>query len=410
MKKKKRVVRQSGVKDKAKSSSKAKAKAKGASKAKPRSRSLSPSGSGSDSDSDSSGSYGHPNIPLRKAFGGGSDKAAAKRQRKPVKDGTSGASKGKGRGKGKTQHEEAIEDNTGEAREAGPPGKKIRRRDEVSDDDKQRYVKSLIDDMLRAAEDDHALFAAGKPALSKEAMLERVRQDLLKSDLHEVLLTGVNTSDEGKVGYGPSVFDAVAAWLRPVDRRSLPMLRLRTTLFKCIDQLPAELDHLKGSSRIGELLMEFRDRPEETAENKRLLDNVIRRWMRMIMGKADSHVRAHRQEAEAEPPAPGSATQLSRSSSTSSATKPSMVAAKSLADLIDSSSDSEADTATPKVAKPKPAYQSVHARVPESVVFDFVKSPVMPTLDIKARPKAPENSGLAQLEKKLKEARRKKLK
>ncbi len=53
-------------------------------------------------------------------------------------------------------------------------------------------------------------------------------------------------------------------------------------------------------------------------------------------------------------------------------------------------------------AKPKPAYQSVHARVPESVVFDFVKSPVMPTLDIKARPKAPENSGLAQLEKKLK--------
>lgn len=65
--------------------------------------------------------------------------------------------------------------------------------------------------------------------------LQRVRQDLLKSDLHETLLTGV------KSGYGervPTALDAIMEWLRPVDRRSLPLLRLRTTLFQCLDQLP----------------------------------------------------------------------------------------------------------------------------------------------------------------------------
>jgi hypothetical protein len=109
---------------------------------------------------------------------------------------------------------------------------------------------------------------------------QRVRQDLLKSDLHETLLSG---SRVGTNEYESNVLDAVAAWLRPVDRRSLPLLRLRTTLFQCLDQLPgvwtrasafvvlpgecdvcaAEVDHLKRANGIGALLMEFRDRPDE---------------------------------------------------------------------------------------------------------------------------------------------------
>ncbi len=65
-----------------------------------------------------------------------------------------------------------------------------------------------------------------------------MRADLLKSDLHEILLTGYNTDEDGKVGYGPSILDAIAAWLRPIDKRSLPLLRLRTTLFQLLEQLP----------------------------------------------------------------------------------------------------------------------------------------------------------------------------
>jgi hypothetical protein len=110
---------------------------------------------------------------------------------------------------------------------------------------------------------------------------QRVRQDLLKSDLHETLLSG---SRVGTNEYESNVLDAVAAWLRPVDRRSLPLLRLRTTMFQCLDQLPggqlskfvcvglvhvwtstAEVDHLKRANGIGALLMEFRDRPDEVS-------------------------------------------------------------------------------------------------------------------------------------------------
>lgn len=52
------------------------------------------------------------------------------------------ASKKKAGKRGKVRHEEAIEDNTAEeALEHGAPNKKIRKRDEVSDDEKQAYVK-----------------------------------------------------------------------------------------------------------------------------------------------------------------------------------------------------------------------------------------------------------------------------
>ena len=160
---------------------------------------------------------------------------------------------------------------------------------------------------MRAVEADHAAYRLRKPGLNKEAMLEvrscgrshdiesfiafrdvivqRVRVDLLKSDLHETLLSGVKREYGAQV---VTVLDAIMAWLRPVDRRSLPLLRLRTTLFQCLDQLPgeqqliaallpfcddrfaadlfcfaAELDHLKHSSGIGALLTEFRDHPDE---------------------------------------------------------------------------------------------------------------------------------------------------
>lgn len=141
--------------------------------------------------------------------------------------------------------------------------------------------------MFAAAEADHIAFRRGVPGLNKEAMLDvcalsppapalvwlshscssavnapslppsssgapalflwkcrrcrpppslqRVRNDLLKSDLHETLLNGAK---RGTNEYDHSVLDAIMAWLRPVDKGSLPTLGLRTTLFQCLDQLP----------------------------------------------------------------------------------------------------------------------------------------------------------------------------
>ena len=50
----------------------------------------------------------------------------------------------------------------------------------------------------------------------------------------------------------------------------------------------------------------------------------------------------------------------------------------------------------------KPAFQGIHARVPESVVFNYTKSPVQAPVVVKTKAKLPEHSGFAQLQKKLK--------
>lgn len=53
--------------------------------------------------------------------------------------------------------------------------------------------------------------------------------------------------------------------------------------------------------------------------------------------------------------------------------------------------------------KPKaPVYNGVHARVPEPVVFNYVKSPVQAPVIGKTKAKLPETSGFGQLQKKLK--------
>ncbi len=47
-------------------------------------------------------------------------------------------------------------------------------------------------------------------------------------------------------------------------------------------------------------------------------------------------------------------------------------------------------------------FAGIHARVPESVVFNFTKSPVQPALVVKQKAKVVDTSGFGQLQKRLK--------
>ena len=62
---------------------------------------------------------------------------------------------------------------------------------------------------------------------------QRVRSDLLKTDLHETLLDYKLESSASQI----SLLQAITYWLTPMDK-SLPTLLLRTTLYRCLSQLP----------------------------------------------------------------------------------------------------------------------------------------------------------------------------
>lgn len=91
-----------------------------------------------------------------------------------------------------------LEAEEGEAMEAGPPSKKRRKRDDVTVEEKETYVQALLDDMMKAADEDRKAFEMKRPGFAKMALLERVRVDLLKTDLHDTLLEGPRQNkDEG---------------------------------------------------------------------------------------------------------------------------------------------------------------------------------------------------------------------
>ena len=64
---------------------------------------------------------------------------------------------------------------------------------------------------------------------------QRVRADLLKTDLHETIL---DFKLESGPGQRTSMLDIITHWLTPLDPKSLPTLIMRTTLYQCINQLP----------------------------------------------------------------------------------------------------------------------------------------------------------------------------
>ncbi len=74
-----------------------------------------------------------------------------------------------------------------------------------------------------------------------------MRLDLLKTDLHETLLDLKVDNNPGGGGQTMGLLDVMTMWLTPVDPKSLPLLVMRSTLYKCLNQLPGtgfQVDHL----------------------------------------------------------------------------------------------------------------------------------------------------------------------
>lgn len=152
-------------------------------------------------------------------------------------------------------------------------GKPIRRKEPTAEE-KQREVEGTLDIMRHAYTLDRQLRKRGEPALEKLSKLDKVVSSLSKQVLqHSFVENGAG--------------DCLVDWLRP-GKNQIPNERLRTKLFRVIERLPfPEHEELMTKCQIGKIIRFYLCHGEETSENKRLLENIISKWIEIMKKNAD---------------------------------------------------------------------------------------------------------------------------
>lgn len=223
---------------------------------------------------------------------------------------------------------------------------------EMTTDQKDKVVIQLLERMTEAAARDAEARRAGKPALAKLGMLDRVKRTFAQRTLHHTLLE----------------FDAlmvVGDWLTPNEDGSPPTLALKQGLLEAVAPLPAAPDHLKKST-IGRIVYKYSRDKRETPENRRLARKLVEQWSRPVVGKTVSY-RAYQAQQEEELGA----------------------SVRGSVETIDRTKDN-ADELIEQLEQEDPASaSSSRLRVPQFTGFDFVirpQSTVNPTNTNQRRP------------------------
>jgi len=131
-------------------------------------------------------------------------------------------------------------------------------------------IKSLVDAMTEAANEDRNSNTDRRPAIQKRKMLPQVKAMLVRTDLIEPM------AENGMIG-------AISEWLAPLPDKSLPALEVRSTLLNILGSsyLHLEQGTLKQSG-LGKAVMFLFKHPKETKENKSMAAKLIREWSRPI--------------------------------------------------------------------------------------------------------------------------------
>eukprot|EP01038_Epipyxis_sp_PR26KG_P008394 gene8394-11352_t len=148
---------------------------------------------------------------------------------------------------------------------------------DLSDSDKDRFAEKLLTKMSYAVEQDDILFRNGKPAVHKLRLLPSVQQAISMKQLQQVLL------DKDLLG-------VLRDWIEPRDGKTLPLLTIRSAIYEMLLKLPCTSDHLKrvvnDKPPIGATIVALRKHKAETAENKRMLKEIMEKWSRPIFSKS----------------------------------------------------------------------------------------------------------------------------
>ncbi|KAF8385017.1 hypothetical protein PRIPAC_74159 [Pristionchus pacificus] len=139
--------------------------------------------------------------------------------------------------------------------------------DIINDDD--GTIEQVVTAMKKAASEDRHSNKERQPATRKRAMLQTVKNILLRSDLVETMIDG-------------GMMSAISEWLAPLPDKSLPALEIRSELLKILQGF-ARLDQgVLKQSGLGKAVMMLFKHPRETKDNKKLAHKLISDWARPI--------------------------------------------------------------------------------------------------------------------------------
>eukprot|EP00743_Colponemidia_sp_Colp-15_P002442 GILK01002647.1.p1 GENE.GILK01002647.1~~GILK01002647.1.p1 ORF type:complete len:461 (-),score=115.11 GILK01002647.1:239-1621(-) len=220
--------------------------------------------------------------------------------------------------------------------------KKKRRKTDMSRDEEDEIVNDLIDDMVRAAEDDRQANEEQKPATSKLKMLPKVVKAMRRTKLHDALLSA-------------SFCDVLRTWLEPLPDGSLPNLNVRTEILLALKDMPIETNQLR-TSNLGKVVMSMFRNPDETVKNKKVAQFLIDKWSRPIFELSTNYAELAEYEEEVAPRNARSSNNANRANERTPQEEDPLAASR-------------------KTLRPGDSGFSYHARIPQRVDFDFKLRP-----------------------------------
>ncbi|CAG9460425.1 unnamed protein product [Pedinophyceae sp. YPF-701] len=154
---------------------------------------------------------------------------------------------------------------------------KGRKKNEVVETEKKdadQIVKVFLARMEKAAKDDRAANEAARPAGAKVRLLPEVEAMLRKQHLQETFLNH-------------GLLECIAEWLDLMPDRSLPNVRVRSSMLRVLKDLDVDLvnndrrEQMKRTN-LGQLVMFLFKCTAETPENRRLASELVSAWFAQL--------------------------------------------------------------------------------------------------------------------------------
>ena len=194
----------------------------------------------------------------------------------------------------------------------------------LNDEEQKDMETAFMDKMMNAAKRDEEAAAAGKPAVHKLKMLPDVQAQLSKSvqtcardsfaALRVCVRPSVRLLIDFSVHLSPPVvcvrskvadrmldsglLRCLCAWIAPEADGSLPNVRLRTVVYQLLETLNVNETNLANSQGLGKRVMRLWKEPEETLPNKRILESLMEKWMRPMLGLSTDYRKSSEHEEE----------------------------------------------------------------------------------------------------------------
>ncbi|XP_022753624.1 protein IWS1 homolog 1-like [Durio zibethinus] len=157
---------------------------------------------------------------------------------------------------------------------------KRRRKIEKSSEEIILFVEKVMAELELVAEDDAQLNRIGQPAINKLRKLPFLIEVLSKKSFQlEFLDRGVLTLFKN--------------WLEPLPDGSLPNATILGTILNILTDFPLDLEQQERreqlkKSGLGRVIMFLSRSEEETTSNKKLANDLIHKWSRIIFNKSTS--------------------------------------------------------------------------------------------------------------------------